>query len=113
MSPGDPLGSRGCCCGALCQLPLQGLGCEQPLFGELWGAQDKLQASPALCFLTKRYLLKVLGVGSLRWLSAFGKLFTECLDGDPYPKPLARTSGQGVPCNPLGSSQRLQPIFQR
>lgn len=77
MSSGDALGSRGCCCGALCQLLLQGLGCEQPHFRELWRGQDKLSASPALCFLTKCYLLKVLGVGLLCWLSAVGKLSTE------------------------------------
>lgn len=75
MSSGDALGSRGCCCAVLCQLLLQGLGCERPLFWELWRAQDKLSASPALCFLTKCYLLQVLGVGLLCWLSAVGKLF--------------------------------------
>lgn len=67
------------------------------LFWELWRAQDKLSASPALCFLAKWDLLEVLD-----WLSAFGELFMECWDGDPYQKPLTGTS---VPCNPLGSFQ--------
>lgn len=98
MSSGDPLGIRGCCCGALCQLLLQG----QLLFWELWRAQDKLSASPALCFLAKCHLMQVLGVGLLCWLCAFGELFMECSDGDPSQKPLARISGQ---CDPLGSSQ--------